>query len=84
MDALLLSASVNEYECHEKRGVALFPSMKTYIEAHLKLVGEFDGIPAQHLENLLYAAESSLEPYLVPDGQIAVQLNALIYKLSDK
>ncbi len=83
MDALLLSAGVNEYECHERKGKASYPSMRTFIEAHLRLAGEFDKLNEESLQEILSAADIALRPYLAPGGQVIAQLNANIFAVKN-
>jgi SAM-dependent methyltransferase len=79
MDALLLSAGVNEYECHERVGKANYPSIRAFIEAHLQLAGEFDKLNEGSFQEILTAADIALRPHLTPGGQIVAQLNANIF-----
>jgi len=82
MDALLLTTGVNEYECHERRGVAHFPSMKSFVETHLRLVGEFDKLDEDTYQGLLSAAAVELAPFMVADGKVAAQLDAHVFVVS--
>jgi SAM-dependent methyltransferase len=81
MDALLQSAGVNEYECHERVGIARFPSIESFIEVHLRLAGEFNNIGSLDLTGLLSAAEHVLAPITLPGGEVAADLNASIFVL---
>lgn len=81
MDNLLLSAGVNEYECHERVGIARFPSVDSLLEVHLRAAGEFHQLDTNVFTRLLRAAEQALAPYTVMDGQIAADLNANIFIL---
>ena len=81
MDSLLLSSGVNEYECHERFGQARYPSMRAFIEAHLRLAGEFDNLSEQNYQQLLSAADTQLHQFLIPDGQLVAELNANIFVL---
>ncbi len=83
MDALLLSAGVNEYECHERVGKASYPSMRAFIEAHLQLAGEFEKLNEESFKEILSAADIALRPYLAPGGQIVAQLNANIFTVKN-
>ena len=83
MDALLLSAGVNEYECHERVGKARYPSMRSFIETHLRLSGEFDKLNAQSLQQIFGEADIKLRPFLAPGGQLISQLNANIYTVKN-
>ena len=82
MDALFLTTGINEYECHERRGVAHFPSVKSFVETHLRLVGEFHELNEDARQGLLSAAAVELAPFLVSDGQVAAQLDAHIFVVS--
>jgi SAM-dependent methyltransferase len=79
MDALLLSSGVNEYECHQRVGQAKYPSMRAFIEAHLRLAGEFDDLTEQSLDEIYDAADMQLHPFLTPGGQLIAQLNSNIF-----
>ena len=79
MDSLLLSSGVNEYECHERIGQARYPSMRAFIEAHLRLAGEFDDLSDQTHQELLNAANTQLHQFLAPDGGLIARLNANIF-----
>jgi len=81
MDALLVSSGVNEYECHERVGQACYPSIRAFIEAHLRLAGEFDHLDERTLQALVDAAHVQLRPYLSPGGQLIARLDANIYKV---
>ena len=84
MDALLLSTAVNEYHCHERVGQARFPSMKSFIDTHLQLVGELDNMDAEVYQKILGAADRELHQFLLPNGQLVAQLDANIFIVSDK
>jgi len=79
MDRLLLSTEINEYICHERLGVSRFPSMESFIETHLRLAGEFDGLDETSYERLLNAADVDLRQFMVSGGQLVAQLDANIY-----
>lgn len=81
MDNLLLSAGVMEYECHERVGIARFPSVDTFVEVHLRSAGEYHAIDAENLEQLKRAAEQVLAPHIIMDGQLAADLNVNIFLL---
>lgn len=83
MDALLLSAGVNEYECHERVSKASYPSIRAFIEAHLRLAGEFDKLNEESFQDILSAAGVALRPYLAPGGQVIAQLNAYIFTVKN-
>lgn len=82
MDALLLSSRVNEYECHERFGQARYPSMRAFIEAHLRLAGEFDKLNEQTYQELLNDANTQLHKYLTPSGELIANLNANIFAIN--
>lgn len=79
MDSLLLSSGVNEYECHERFGQARYPSLRAFIEAHLRLAGEFDTLDERTLQELSSAADLELHQFLLPDGELIAELNANIF-----
>jgi len=79
MDALLLSAGVNEYECHSRVGLARFPSIESMIETHLRLTGVFHKLDPDAYQNLLRTADAELHPFVGSDGQVVAQLDANIY-----
>jgi ubiquinone/menaquinone biosynthesis C-methylase UbiE len=83
MDALLLSSGVNEYECHQRVGLVRFPSIESFIESHLRMVGEFHQFDKEAYRQLLIAADSDLHEFLVPGGQIVAQLDANIFIIND-
>jgi ubiquinone/menaquinone biosynthesis C-methylase UbiE len=82
MDALLLTTGVNEYHCHERVGQARFPSMKSFIDTHLQLVGELENMDADVYQGLLSAADTELHQFLLPNGQLVAKLDANIFILS--
>jgi SAM-dependent methyltransferase len=82
MDSLLLSSGVNEFECHERPGVARFPSVDAFVETHLRTTGEFHSISEQSLRDLLHAVEDVFQRYVTADGRIIVPLDADIYLIS--
>lgn len=84
MDALLLSSGVNEYECHQRVGQASYPSMRAFVESHLRLSGEFDTLTDQCLEEIYTAADRQLHGFLTPGGQLIAQLNANIFMAKDE
>ena len=79
LDALLLSSSINEYECHERFGKASYPSIRAFVESHMRLAGEFDNLDADSLQQLWDAANMQLRPFVGPGGQLIAQLNANIF-----
>lgn len=81
IDSLLLSAGVNEYECHERFGQARYPSIRAFIEAHLRLAGQFDELTEQDYQELLNAANLKLRQYLIPSGELIAELNANIFAI---
>lgn len=81
MDSLLISSGVNEYECHERVGVARYTSVKAFLESHLRLTGEFDGLDQQAFERILELANMRLHSHLTADRQLHTQLNARIFKI---
>lgn len=82
MDSLLLSAGVNEYECHERVGLARFPSVETFVEVHLRSAGVFQGLDERKRKDILHAAKFALEAFTSPDGRITAELNANIFVIS--
>jgi len=76
MDALLVASGIDEYVCHERLGLARYPSDEAFLEAHLKLGEEFDGLsfPA-----LLNKARGNLRAHLSSEGQLLTKLNAHIF-----
>ena len=84
VDSLLLSAGVNEYECHERVGQARFPSMKSFIDTHLHLVGELENMDVDVYQKILSAADIELHQFLLPNGQLVAQLDANIFIVSDE
>jgi len=81
MDSLLISSGVNEYECHERVGLAKYPSIRALLEAHLHLAGEFDKLDEGAFQALLNTAEINLHKHLSPDRQLLTQLNARVFKI---
>ncbi len=79
MDRMLLATNINEYICHERLGVTRFPSLKSFVDTHLKLAGEFDGLDGETYEQLLNAADVDLRQFVVNGGQLVAQLDANIY-----
>jgi len=79
MDSVLLSAGVNEYECHERVGLARYPSMKAFVEAHLQLAGEYNNLNEEVLQELMNEAHKKLHSFLAPGGQLIAHLNANIF-----
>ena len=82
MDSLLLSSGVNEYECHERFGQARYPSIRAFIEAHLRLADEFNELDEQSYRELLNAANSQLHQHLLPGGELIAELNANIFAIN--
>lgn len=83
MDALLLASGVNEYECHQRVGNASYPSMRAFIETHLRLAGEFNKLDEQSLERIFSTADTELHRFLAPGGQLVAQLNANIFTVKE-
>jgi len=83
MDTLLLTSGVNEYECHQRVGQARYPSLRAFVEAHLRLAGEFDNLSEQSIEEIYSAANRELHPFLATGGQLIAQLNANIFTAKD-
>ena len=83
MDALLLTSGVNEYECHQRVGQASYPSIRAFIEAHLRLAGEYGDLSEQSLEEIYNAANMELRPFLSTGGKLVAQLNANIFAVKD-
>lgn len=81
MDSLLISSGVNEYECHERVGLAKYQSMQAFLEAHLRLAGEYDDLDAQAFAKVLETANIQLHSHLSPDRQLLTQLNARIFRI---
>jgi len=81
MDALLLTSGINEYECHQREGQARYPSLRSFIETHLRLAGEFDNLTEQAFQEILNAADKELHPFLAPGGQLVAQLNSNIFTI---
>ena len=79
MDSLLLSAGVNKFECHERPGIATFPSIETFVEAHLRAFSEFYSISGDTFNEMLKAAHRELKPYVIPGGRLAAELDADIF-----
>lgn len=79
MDSLLMSAGANQYECHERPGVVTFPSVDSFVEAHLRAFGDFYSIDRDKVEELLKAAHKDLSPFVISGGRIAVNLDADIF-----
>ena len=79
LDTLLLSAGVNEYECHERVGQARYPSLGAFVETHLRLSGEFEKLSEETLKEIMDAVHIELRPFLAPGGQLIAQLNANIF-----
>jgi len=82
MDTLLLSAKVNEYECHSRPGVARFPSVDAFVETHLRSTGKFHSINEQCFADILSATERALQRYIGQTGQITVPLDADVFLIS--
>lgn len=79
LDALLLTSGINEYECHERFGKASYPSIRAFLESHLRLAGEYDNMDADEFQELWDAANLQLRPFLGSGGQLIAQLNANIF-----
>jgi SAM-dependent methyltransferase len=83
MDALLLSAGVNEYECHQRVGQACYPSRRAFIDTHLQVAGERRGLDKETYKNILSDADTQLQPFMSPQGQLITALDANIFVLMD-
>ena len=79
MDSLLLSANVKEYVCHERPGVAVFPSIESFVETHLRATGGFYSISKDSFADLVAAAILDLQPFITSDGKVAAALDANIF-----
>lgn len=79
MDALLLSAGANQYECHERPGVVTFPSVDSFVEAHLRAFSDFYSIDRDKFQELRKAAHKKLSPFVISGGRIAVNLDAFVF-----
>ena len=62
MDTLLFSAGVLEYECHERVGIARFPSVDTFVEVHLRCAGEYHNLVTADLDRMQHSAEQVRAP----------------------
>lgn len=83
MDALLLSAGVNEYECHQRVGQACYPSRKAFIDTHLQVAGELGNLDKETYKNILSDADLQLRPFLSSHEQLITALDANIFVLQD-
>ena len=81
MDALLLSTGIEEYECHERIGQACYPSMRAFVEAHLRLAGEYDRLNDNSLRQFMAVAEKRLRSFMTPGGQLIAHMDAKIFRL---
>lgn len=79
MDALLLSSGVLEYECHERKGQARYPSKQAFIDSHLQLAGALDGMDRECYRNILSDADTELSSFISPGGQIIAHLDANVF-----
>ncbi|MGA9574519.1 MAG: class I SAM-dependent methyltransferase [Lysobacterales bacterium] len=79
MDALLLSTGVDEYECHERVGQAAYPSMRAFVEAHLRLADEYDKLNENAVQEIMANAATRLHSFLAPNGQLITHLDANIF-----
>lgn len=84
MDSILLSAGANEYECHERPGVVTFPSVDSFVEAHLRAFGDFHSIERAEYQALIKAARTELSPFIIAGGRIAAALDADMYLISSE
>ena len=82
MDSLLISSGVNEYECHERVGLARYESLQAFLEAHLRLADEYDSLDNAAFEKILETANIKLHSHLSAHRQLLTQLNARIFKIS--
>jgi SAM-dependent methyltransferase len=83
MDALLLSAGVNEYECHQCVGQACYPSRKAFIDTHLQVAGERSDLDKETYKKILSDADTLLRPFMSPQGQLITALDANIFVLNN-
>lgn len=81
MDAMLLASGVNEYECFERDGFARYPSVSAFLESHLRLAGEFDGLDEQAFQEILNTANLKLHSHLSTEHQLITKLNARVFKV---
>lgn len=79
MDSMLLSAGANEYECHERPGMATFPTANSFVETHLRAAGGFHDMRRDDFQTLLKVARQELSPYLISGGKVAAALDAEIF-----
>ena len=79
MDSLLLSAGANEWVCHERPGVATFPSVSSFVEIHLRAAGAFHEIERSIFQDLLKAAHKELSPFVIAGGKVAASMDANIF-----
>lgn len=79
MDSILLSAGANEFECHQRPGIAIFPSINSFVEAHLRAAGGYYNVRKDDFQALRKVAHQELSPYLIEGGKIAAALDAEIF-----
>jgi SAM-dependent methyltransferase len=84
MDSVLLSAGANEYEGHERPGIAIFPSVETFVETHLRVTDEFHTMSEQDFTKMLESARDKLEPFIMQDGRVSAALDASVFLVSPK
>lgn len=81
MDALLLSAGVNEYECHQRVGQACYPTRKAFIDTHLQVAGVHSTLDKETYKKILSDADTLLRPFMRSQGQLITALDANIFVL---
>jgi SAM-dependent methyltransferase len=84
MDSALLSAGVLEYECHERPGIAIFPSVETFVETHLRATNDFHTMSEENFTKMLTAARYRLQAFIMPDGRLSAALDAAIFLVRPK
>jgi hypothetical protein len=79
---MLLATHINEYICHERLGVARYPSLEAFVKTHLKLADEYYKMDEEIYNKLLNDADVELRPFIVSGGQLVAQLDANIYTIN--
>lgn len=82
MDSLLLSAGANEWECHERPGIATFPTINSYVETHLRAAGVFHDISIETFKQILKVSHQELYPYVISGGKVAAALDAEVFLIT--
>ena len=57
--------------------------MESFVETHLRLAGEFNKLDEAIYQDILDAAKTELQPFMVADGQLIAQLDVNIFTVSD-